>query len=415
MSLQDCDYSSRLTREFKNSLGSDATRESYCYAITGFMQYLGIENKNDYSELLVNGQQPKLIQSEIIDYIMYLRNNKNASSSKINIAFHAIKHYYKTTVELEGINWDKIARFKGENKTTIEKRPYTKEEIYKLINVAADLRDKAMILLAASSGLRRDAIRSLRIGDLRLIEKYNLYQLTVYPKTEQQYITFCTPEATKAIDQYLEWRKRMGENFNNGSPLFRKQFNNRDPIKVRAPAQFLGLKSMDFIINKLLNKAGIRLSQKLAEDQKIPAKTEIAEWHSFRYFYDTTLTFAGVGSVISEMLMGHDIGLKRRYFKPTDIQKLEGKGEERGYIAAVPALTIQATKEENEKLRQQILELGQHDDELKVLRSKYEQDMRVVREEMEKKFSKIMSVIQLNPQLARIKPEVLSKKVNTSE
>ncbi|MPZ07684.1 MAG: tyrosine-type recombinase/integrase [Nitrososphaeraceae archaeon] len=272
----------------------EATRESYYYAITGFMHYLGISNKNDYSELLVNGQQPKLIQSQVIDYIMYLRNSKKASSSKINIVFHAIKHFYKTVVELEDINWDKIARFKGENKTTIEKRPYTKDEIYKLLNAAADLRDKAMILVAASSGLRRDAIRSLRIGDLKLIEKYNLYQLTVYPKTEQQYIAFCTPEATKAINEYLEWRKRRGESFNNESPLFRKQFNNRDLLKIRAPAQFLTLKAMDFIINKLLDKTGIRPSHKLTEGKKIPDKTEIAQWHSFRYFYDTTLTFAGV-------------------------------------------------------------------------------------------------------------------------
>lgn len=147
---------------------------------------------------------------------------------------------------------------------------------------------------------------------------------------------------------------------------------------------------MDFIINKLLNTTGIRPSQKLTKDRKIPDKTEIAEWHSFRYFYDTTLTFAGVGSVISEMLMGHDVGLKHRYFKPTDIQKLEGKGEERGYIAAIPTLTIQATKEENEKLRQQILDLSQHGNELKIMRSKYEQDMKAMREEIETKFQRIL-------------------------
>lgn len=105
---------------------------------------------------------------------------------------------------MEGINWDKVATFKGENRITIEKRPYTKDEIYKLLNAATDLRDRAMILVAASSGLRRDAIRSLRVGDLKPIDKYNLYQLVVYRKTEQQYITFCTPEARKAINESLD-------------------------------------------------------------------------------------------------------------------------------------------------------------------------------------------------------------------
>jgi len=68
MSLNDCDYSLRLAREFRDSLGSEATRESYHYAITGFMRYLSIENRNDYAKLL-NEQQPKIIQSQIIDYI----------------------------------------------------------------------------------------------------------------------------------------------------------------------------------------------------------------------------------------------------------------------------------------------------------------------------------------------------------
>lgn len=57
----------RLAKEFKNSLGSEANREFYSYAISGFMHYFDIDDKNDYSELLVNGQQPKLIQSQIID------------------------------------------------------------------------------------------------------------------------------------------------------------------------------------------------------------------------------------------------------------------------------------------------------------------------------------------------------------
>jgi integrase/recombinase XerD len=44
------------------------------------------------------------------------------------------------------------------------------------------------------------------------------------------------------------------------------------------------------------------------------------------------------------------------------------------------------------------------------LQKKYEQDMKSMREEMNQQFSQIMSLIQQNPQLARVKPEVLSKK-----
>ena len=45
------------------------------------------------------------------------------------------------------------------------------------------------------------------------------------------------------------------------------------------------------------------------------------------------------------------------------------------------------------------------------IQDKYEQDMQKMREEMHQNFSQIMSLINQNPQLANIKPEVLSKKV----
>ena len=68
------------------------------------------------------------------------------------------------------------------------------------------------------------------------------------------------------------------------------------------------------------------------------------------------------------MLMGHKIGLKKSYFKPTDTEILEGNDKKRGYIAAIPALTIQITKEENEKLRKELKSQREKDDELKMMK-----------------------------------------------
>ncbi|MGB7954369.1 MAG: hypothetical protein WCF23_10330 [Candidatus Nitrosopolaris sp.] len=48
--------------------------------------------------------------------------------------------------------------------------------------------------------------------------------------------------------------------------------------------------------------------------------------------------------------------------------------------------------------------------EVQRLQQKYQQDMRAIREEMNQQFGQIMSMIQQNPQLAHIKPEVLTQK-----
>ncbi len=60
---------------------------------------------------------------------------------------------------------------------------------------------------------------------------------------------------------------------------------------------------------------------------------------------------------------------------------------------------------DNEYTREMELE-----QENKILKEKYEKDMKAMREEMNRQFSQIMSMIQRNPQLAYIKPEALTKK-----
>lgn len=48
--------------------------------------------------------------------------------------------------------------------------------------------------------------------------------------------------------------------------------------------------------------------------------------------------------------------------------------------------------------------------EVKSLKEKYEQDMKSMREEMHQQFNQIISMIQQNPTLAQVKPEVLIRK-----
>ena len=46
--------------------------------------------------------------------------------------------------------------------------------------------------------------------------------------------------------------------------------------------------------------------------------------------------------------------------------------------------------------------------EIQKLQEKYEQDIKIIREETNQQFKQIMSMIQQNPVLARVKPNVLA-------
>ena len=91
------------------------------------------------------------------------------------------------------INKEKIGKFIGEPIRKTNDRAYTHEEI-KLIIDTCDLRLKVFILLLASTGMRVGAIPSLKLRHLQRLD--SLYMLTVYENTKDQYITFCTPEAS---------------------------------------------------------------------------------------------------------------------------------------------------------------------------------------------------------------------------
>src|SRR5689334_787382 len=111
----------------------------------------------------------------------------------------------------------------------------------------------------SSAGLRRGALSYLRIRDLQRIDNYQLYKINVYKKEREQYTTFCTPECAKYIDQYLDWRKRIGEQLKPNSPLFRIEF---DTATEYNRPKAVSTHVVAFVVHRLLYKTGIRLQPK---------------------------------------------------------------------------------------------------------------------------------------------------------
>jgi site-specific recombinase XerD len=90
---------------------------------------------------------------------------------------------------------------------------------------------RAVILLLASTGMRVGAIPELRLRNLDRIESDEsnypggICKITVYEGFKDEYVTFTTPECSKAIDEYLNMRIRYGEKLTQDSFLIREQFD----------------------------------------------------------------------------------------------------------------------------------------------------------------------------------------------
>ncbi len=214
-------------KQFQDAIKSPRTKETYTLFLLSFQTYI----KAPKCDMLLQKYSIKEMEMNIIEYILYLRDQRKVSPSTNRVNVAAIKHFFDMN-DFVGINWKKVSKYMGEFYTVAEDRPYTREEIRQLVNAAHSIRDKAIILLLSSSGLRVGGLLRLRLKDLTPLSKYYIYQIKVYKKTREQYITFCTPEARGMIDQYLEFRKRMGEKLTLDSLLFRREFNR---LQARAP------------------------------------------------------------------------------------------------------------------------------------------------------------------------------------
>jgi integrase len=315
-------------RNFSQSLRSAATKKDYLASLSYYMTYLKAgphtPTMEDYEALIKD--DPSLIQSYIIDYLIYLREERKLAPNSIKSYLAGVKRFYDMNDIT--INWKRVWMYQGESYKVVDDTAYSAEQI-KLMVDNADMRDKAIILLLASTGMRGGALPKLKLKDLTPID--NLYKIRVYKHTHEQYYTFCTPECRRHLDDYLDYRRRSGERLKEDSPMFRRRFNpDKNPhIQVR-PISFSGIAS---IISHLLNLTGVRPTIPL-EAGKHPAHTNLPMIHGFRKFFVTQCIRAKVEFGARESLTGHKKGLDSHYDRRNESEYLAE------YSKAIDLLTI---------------------------------------------------------------------------
>jgi integrase len=206
--------------QFVNSLRSKETKIHYTNWLADFLNYL---NLSCDKVLELDSNQ---LQQEIINYTIDMGDNRKLSPSSIRSHISAIQTFLIIN-DFGGINWIKVKKFAGEFYKVADDRPYTRDEIKQLVDAAHSSRDRAIILLLSSSGIRVGGLVRLQLKHLIPNNKYGIYQIDVYKKSREAYTTFCTPESRDAIDLYLDWRRKLGERLTPESPLFRVEFDTR--------------------------------------------------------------------------------------------------------------------------------------------------------------------------------------------
>jgi integrase len=218
----------------------------------------------------------------------------------------------------------------------------TKEDLQDVLKVADPL-EKAIVLCGVSSGLGANEICNLKVKDFK--KGYDLKTgITILKlrreKAEFNFITFLSPEASKAILDYLEYRNRTTKEPRQ-IEIIKKQnvYSDNDYLFIRRQILPEYLKKHDDNLRKLDTDALIKIYRRLAD--KARKSTPANDWgfirsHNVRKYFNSALLNAGADSFFTNFMMGHTLDeTQAAYFraKPEELKEI--------YIKFAPFITIQ--------------------------------------------------------------------------
>lgn len=304
--LQQLQYKQRI---FPVTEGvASQTGVFYQRALNHFQDFIKI-----HDEQVLLDFSPKVIKQMIVDYILYLRDEKpgkKLSRNSIKGQLSGILHFFQINNDDFNLTSRKFRVYLPSDDTVQDDRPYSRDEIAQILK-DCDKRSKAVIYLMCSAGLRIGAIHPMQIGDL-VETNYNgllLYKVRVYARTRSEHYSYTTPEGYTAIKDYLDSRARK-EILKDTSPLIREQFNKDNPFTINSP-RFVTQKAIEWLLGNCLQKSGARK----------PKVVHLS--HGMRKYFVSTCESSPMKSLHVSMISGHTTGIKKRYYIPKDAVVLE--------------------------------------------------------------------------------------------
>ena len=251
--------------------------------------------------------QPQKLQEMIEDYVMDIKNK--VSPNTVPTRIFPIQSFFEMNDVV--INWKKIRRLFPAKVKKSGNKPWTTSAIQKMLEFAPDQRAKTLIHFLSSTGTRIGAIEELKLKHLAEMPM-KCKSVLVYPESTYEYFTFLTPEASQALDNYLQQRRNDGELLTPESPVFRAKYR----IGIEKVI-LLGERGMTAIIQRVIKNANLR-------PPKVGERYDIQTDHGFRKRFNTILKLNNnINPNLVEKMMGHKRGLDGSYLVPTKEELFE--------------------------------------------------------------------------------------------
>lgn len=215
----------RLARRIYRRSESLNTVNSYIQGVKLFVEYTEYSSADQLLEASIDWEA---YLNDFIDYLLYERK---ASRATVALYIAGVRRWLK-------INDVKIDADRVETPQVwmVERDRLPKKDELKKIFKYADLQDKVILLLAMSTGLRRDTLTKLKLQDVKMddVPLVRVRPEAAKDRPTRGYITFMTPEAREYLTMYLDYRRDHGEELDGGSPLIGYGYTGRhvNPLSI---------------------------------------------------------------------------------------------------------------------------------------------------------------------------------------
>jgi len=330
----------RAYKLFVSAINSPRTLKKYDGDLIKFMKFSGY---SDYNSIIQDDTET--IQKYLEDYVMEIKKT-TVKRSTVKGKLQAIelflevnkKMFYKKALHL---------MYPKETTKRGNEYPYSNEDILKMLSVKSK-RSIALVHFFASTGARPAVIDDpvLKFKNIHPMQD-GCKAVFLYDESNEEYWAFLTPEASKALDDYVDERIFQGEKITQESPVF---------IATREKRLAHNPNSIHHLDHITLSSLMVRIrSDSRIENHKAGNRFEKGLFLGFRKRFNTILKIdSEINSNIAEKMMAHKKGLDGVYFKPTREECFKE------FLKAIPKLTLS----ESERLKLEVNDLTENKDEI---------------------------------------------------
>ena len=249
---------------YLGTLRSDNTKKSYGKDLRYMLSYI---NKNE-NEITI---------ADLLDWVNHMKENNN-STATVARRVGSAKRYFEFLVDMEFIDRNPAKKLKAPKIVNKVEPTITSDDVNSLINSATNPRDKAIVALLASTGMRISELINIKLSD------FEGNDIHIVGKGSKRRMVHVNDKTMQYIKAYMIVRKGGVDNL-----FVSNQHTKMNPDSVNRT------------LKKLANKAGI--------DKNVHN-------HSLRHLWATCMLDNNVPLERIQLCMGHsDISVTTRYAK----------------------------------------------------------------------------------------------------